>query len=405
MWRAAPGPPWLALHGHSQKINSATFNSLGSRILTASDDGTARVWDLAAGESQILQDESNPQDQKEQDRIVATAFTRNNTFVTVTGNGTIAVWDPVTRRKISSRSSAPKSVHSVTFTRDGSHFAVLDDDDGTAQVWDSGLRHGSALQTTPGVPTVSIHSAAFSHDGAHIVTGSYDGTTEVWDVHELSHGSTLPKQDAGNPGAAINSAEFSLDGSRIVVGAEDGTVRVWDDKSRKWDGKSGIKVLGPFKANDDAVELVGFGRDASQIMASSDDEVHVWALDSGHIVPWPTLNKKHARLVVISSDGSRMLVSFNDNTARVMDTRSGELLAVITGPIDLGEFSPDTSKLVAISEQNAAVWQLFPNLQLLVSSAEDELPKQPPPNPQSSSWRGCPGVGTAIRVSSAMPRN
>jgi WD40 repeat protein len=41
---------WLfALGGHDAGVNSATFSPDGSRIVTASDDKTARIWDAATG--------------------------------------------------------------------------------------------------------------------------------------------------------------------------------------------------------------------------------------------------------------------------------------------------------------------------------------------------------------------
>ena len=41
----------LALGGHTALVNSATFSPDGSRVLTASWDATARVWDAKTGQS------------------------------------------------------------------------------------------------------------------------------------------------------------------------------------------------------------------------------------------------------------------------------------------------------------------------------------------------------------------
>ena len=46
--------PWRTvrvLEGHSGAVNSAAFSPDGKRIVTASADYTARVWDAAGGES------------------------------------------------------------------------------------------------------------------------------------------------------------------------------------------------------------------------------------------------------------------------------------------------------------------------------------------------------------------
>src|SRR5262249_18439771 len=39
----------LSLEGHTDQVLSASFSANGARILTASSDGTARVWEAATG--------------------------------------------------------------------------------------------------------------------------------------------------------------------------------------------------------------------------------------------------------------------------------------------------------------------------------------------------------------------
>jgi WD40 repeat protein len=43
------GKETLELEGHEGTVNSAVFSPDGKRIVTASDDGTARIWDAASG--------------------------------------------------------------------------------------------------------------------------------------------------------------------------------------------------------------------------------------------------------------------------------------------------------------------------------------------------------------------
>src|ERR1044071_5573801 len=49
IWDAATGAELTVLTGHRDWVNTAIWNADGSRILTASDDGTARVWDAKSG--------------------------------------------------------------------------------------------------------------------------------------------------------------------------------------------------------------------------------------------------------------------------------------------------------------------------------------------------------------------
>lgn len=47
-WRRRPSKI-ANLHGHERWVYSAVFSPDGARVLTASDDGTARLWDAATG--------------------------------------------------------------------------------------------------------------------------------------------------------------------------------------------------------------------------------------------------------------------------------------------------------------------------------------------------------------------
>jgi WD40 repeat protein len=45
IWDAKTGTDLLTLKGHLIAVFSAAFSPDGSRIVTASEDGTAKVWD------------------------------------------------------------------------------------------------------------------------------------------------------------------------------------------------------------------------------------------------------------------------------------------------------------------------------------------------------------------------
>jgi WD40 repeat protein/serine/threonine protein kinase len=53
IWDVATGKKTVALHGHSSIVRDVTFSPNGRRIVTASADGTVRIWDCETG-SEIL---------------------------------------------------------------------------------------------------------------------------------------------------------------------------------------------------------------------------------------------------------------------------------------------------------------------------------------------------------------
>jgi len=56
------GTEQSTLRGHERKVNNATFNPDGTRIITAASDNTARIWDLSGEQIGVLMHESEVND-------------------------------------------------------------------------------------------------------------------------------------------------------------------------------------------------------------------------------------------------------------------------------------------------------------------------------------------------------
>ncbi|MCX6847870.1 MAG: TIR domain-containing protein, partial [Verrucomicrobia bacterium] len=161
---------------HESDARSAQFSADGTRIVTASDDKTARVWDAASGKplGEPLRHEAN--------------------------------------------------VFSAQFSPDGTRIVTASWDN-TAKVWDasSGSPLGEPLRHK-----AIVVSAQFSADGTRIVTASGDNTARVWDVASGKLiGEPLRHEDS------VQSAHFSPESTRIVTASSDHTARVWETVSGK----------------------------------------------------------------------------------------------------------------------------------------------------------------------------
>src|SRR5262249_11907004 len=88
-----------ALEGHDGRVNSAAFSPDGKRVVTASDDNTARVWESETGaEIAVLKGH--------EDRVNSAAFSPDGRrVVTVSYDQTARLWD-VSRSEVVVRGRA-----------------------------------------------------------------------------------------------------------------------------------------------------------------------------------------------------------------------------------------------------------------------------------------------------------
>ncbi len=242
------------LTGHTGGVIVAAFSPDGSRIVTASDDGTARVWS-ADGKAQpiVLRGHDGP--------VLSAAFSPDGSrIVTASDDATARVWSadgtapPIVLRGHDS------SVVSAAFSPDGSRI-VTASVDATARVWSA---DGTARPVILRGHEAFLLSAAFSPDGSRIVTASWDGTARIWSADGKAQPIVLRGHEP------VLSAAFSPDGSRIVTTSYDGTARVWSS-----DGKAQPIVL----RRHDTLSAA-FSPDGSRIVtASQDGTARVWTIN------------------------------------------------------------------------------------------------------------------------------
>jgi hypothetical protein len=114
---------------HGQAVISAQFSPDGKRIVTASADRTARVWDAQSGQPlteplQHVQFLTSAQSSPDGKRII-----------TASQDGTVRVWDAQSGQPLAEPLQQGSNVVSAQFSPDGQRI-VTASDDGNARVWD-----------------------------------------------------------------------------------------------------------------------------------------------------------------------------------------------------------------------------------------------------------------------------
>jgi hypothetical protein len=210
-----------------------------------------------------------------------------------------------------------------------------------------------------------VASASFSLDGKRVVSGSWDGTANIWDANS---GQALVKLIGGHQ-SRINSARFSPDAeSRYVLTAgEDGVAVLWE-------GSSGTQVR-RFEGTGTGLTSASFSNDMTQFVTSGrDGRVRLWDV-SQPAAPLRVLGSGSSAVyqAVFSPDGKQIASSGADNTARIWDSETGALLQSLSGHtagVTSVAWTPDGRRLFTGSDDfSAKVWDPASGKELLTLAA------------------------------------
>ncbi|WXA91563.1 hypothetical protein LZC95_34530 [Pendulispora brunnea] len=303
IWDAITGKPITPPLQHGDWVRAASFSPDGTRIVTASNDQTARVWDALTGK---------PLGPPLPHRAVvdgASFSFDGSRVVTASADETVRVWDattgePITPRLNETRNRVVLTARmSVAFSPDGKRIVAASISEKTVQMWDAVT--GQPLK--PSIEESNVYGLRFSPDGASILTASLNHVATLWDV-KTGRALTPPLTHL----AEIYSAVFSADGLRVVTASADHTARVWDVKTGQ--------PLTPYLRHDDSVVSASFSPDGTRIVtASTDKTARVWDVSSAAALTPSLEHQGFVNAAVFSSDGTRVVTASDDKTARVWE--------------------------------------------------------------------------------------
>ena len=327
------------LEGHTADVNTAVFSADDKLILTASDDGTARLWRADTGEFVRTIG-------KHSGKVLSAIFVASNKLILTAVDESATVWlwnasDGSLHHPLTGHSDPIKSVAATP----GGDRIVSASSDWTARVW---------RPNSPGEPPIvlrghngPVNTAIFSPDERQVLTSSEDGSAILW---KLETGQA-ERQLSGHHDSVLR-AVFNQAGSQIATISDDRTARVWetltgeqiaklehprpissvefcpsgdcivttgyDGVARVWDVKTG-DIKHSLNGHSEQIKKVAVdpaGRN-SAVTVGRDGAIFVWDLETGTKVL--TLNVHAADIfdASFSSTGEFLVTTSRDQTARV----------------------------------------------------------------------------------------
>lgn len=348
----------VELKGHTGAITSVAFSSNGQTLISGSKDGTVRFWAVASGvESAKIQGhpadkfispiafspdkkalavgaadgslrlvslgpDSGPLMRKldwSQGPALDITYSRDGkTIAERIGTTTVLVRSLVTGAETSILTGKSGSVSSIALSPDGAVLAT-GSADRAAHLWSVATK--SELKKLVG-HTKWVRAVAFSPDGKLLATGSADASVRLWDV---AAGQEVKKLVSHN--RDVLSLAFSADGAKLASSSNDYSVSLWsvatgqelkmiqghanavrsvawssdqamiatcssDGTVRLWGADSGVEKR--YLEAPKSVDVVAFSPSGNTVVASSEDEVHVWTAGGDKLVVFHPIFGKNA---------------------------------------------------------------------------------------------------------------
>lgn len=301
------------LHGHDKVITRLSWAPDGTRLASAGQDGTIRIWDTVSG--------------KLTRKLTVPGVVRLGQYWLTEHLQSAIAWRPA-------------------WSEDGRSI-ICGYGDSLIRIWNT--RSGD-IERTLESHTAKVNNVVFSPDYSTLASGADDNTVILWNVDSYTPAKVLTGHQGG-----VNNVAWHPKGRLLASGSLDGTVRIWDVQT--------LESIAILFGHEEKVITVTWSPDGNMLASSSgDNTIRLWEPESG--VQCNILESHCAPVscIAFSFDGKYLASKSNypDSTVRIWRTATWDTVASLHEPSRLMWFAglafhPGKLTLATLAERDTAV--------------------------------------------------
>jgi len=355
---AAQDPLLIPPAGHAAAVISVQFSKDGAKVITLSEDGTAKLWDVASGK--LLRDFIAGGDASIALVTLAHFSADGQKIITGYDNSSTSIWNLNSRTPTwdwlySHIEGEPRTIMDQ-FSPDGKK-VLLFDFDNNGHLYNAATKKKLlVLQGHKG----KINRAAFSADGNKIATAAEDKKVMLW---EGKTGRKLFEYKLSSESGT--GLKFSADGSKLFI---------LSDKLEILDAATGKKIalIEKFQSSyfnffgqlsPDGNKFFEFtGRQVEDPLFASAVYDTLWVYDARNqsLLFYKTNLLKRDSAVYFTPDGKKIMGITQKNTVEMLDAATGKIIYELKGHTAIINnicFSADGKKIITGADDgNAIIW-------------------------------------------------
>jgi WD40 repeat protein/DNA-binding CsgD family transcriptional regulator len=322
--------------GHTGSgVTCVAFLDDGNRVLTASTDGTIRLWNTFTGEEihRYTGHRGSVND--------FVVMPDDKSFISGGNDGTLRLWSVDSGEEVQELVDVGTQIRHLALSPNGHLLAVSDQDNGL-NIWQLA---NMTLRYSLFGHTDLVHRLEFSPDGTILASPSQDGTIRLWSMETGEEIQRIEGHVAG-----VWGVSFSPDGRSIATASSDQTVRLWNIETGE--------ELQRFIGHSSSGQSITFSPDGRMLATGSpnDLEVYLWDVDTGQLVTTLGGHTNGITTLAFSPDGQYLLSGSVDSIPRLWVVEDETEPRVFTQPLDTVHANtvraaillPDASHIISV---------------------------------------------------------